>query len=96
MLNVEKLRIVAGFTEATAFDLYYMPYTPRPHRRAGPGGGVRRGDDAVLQGRRAAAGALVAGAVFSHWLLDLVVHVEDLPLLGDAYKVGFACGGMCG
>ncbi len=31
----------------------------------------------------------MAGAVFSHWLLDLVVHVEDLPLLGDSYKVGF-------
>ncbi|MEJ0027489.1 MAG: hypothetical protein WDN01_15805 [Rhizomicrobium sp.] len=39
--------------------------------------------------RRAAAGAIVVGAVFSHWLLDLVVHVADLPLLGDSFKVGF-------
>ncbi len=31
----------------------------------------------------------MAGAVFSHWLLDLVVHVPDLPLWGDAFKVGF-------
>ncbi len=27
MLNVEKLRIVKGFTEGSALDLYYMPYT---------------------------------------------------------------------
>jgi hypothetical protein len=31
----------------------------------------------------------VAGAVFSHWLLDLVVQVPDLPLFGDQMKVGF-------
>ncbi len=31
----------------------------------------------------------MAGAVFSHRLLDLVVHVPDLPLLGDSFKVGF-------
>ena len=27
LLGVEKLRIVPGFTEANALDLYYMPYT---------------------------------------------------------------------
>jgi hypothetical protein len=27
--------------------------------------------------------------VFSHWLLDLIVHVQDLPLWRDSYKVGF-------
>src|SRR5215470_17476033 len=27
MLGIEKLRIVKGFTEANAMDLYYMPYT---------------------------------------------------------------------
>jgi len=42
-------------------------------------------------GRRA---ALVIGAVaFSHWLLDLVVHREDLPILpanlGNLPKLGF-------
>src|SRR5260221_13057966 len=26
-LGIEKLRIVPGFTEANALDLYYMPYT---------------------------------------------------------------------
>lgn len=34
--------------------------------------------------------ALVAAlAVFSHWLLDFLMHVPDLPLLGDtSYKLG--------
>ena len=27
MLNVEKLRIVKGFTEGSSLDLYYMPFT---------------------------------------------------------------------
>jgi len=27
MTGIEKLRIVPGFTEANALDLYYMPYT---------------------------------------------------------------------
>jgi len=35
------------------------------------------------------ASALVGAAVASHWLLDLVVHVPDLPLAGnDSPKVG--------
>ena len=27
LLGMEKLRIVPGFTEANAYDLFYMPYT---------------------------------------------------------------------
>ncbi|WP_256760417.1 hypothetical protein [Cohnella sp. WQ 127256] len=32
---------------------------------------------------------LLAVAAFSHWPLDLLVHDRDLPLLGNAFKVGF-------
>ena len=31
---------------------------------------------------------LVAVAVFSHWVLDFVVHRPDLPLYDDAAKLG--------
>ena len=31
---------------------------------------------------------LVSGAVFSHWILDLIVHRPDLPLYGNGLKVG--------
>lgn len=35
------------------------------------------------------AAAFVAAAVFSHWLLDLLVHVPELPLAGEStVKVG--------
>ena len=36
------------------------------------------------------AAALVAAAVFSHWLLDALVHAPELPLAGaNSMKVGF-------
>ena len=36
------------------------------------------------------AAALVGAAVASHWMLDLLVHLPDLPLAGnDSLKVGF-------
>jgi len=36
-----------------------------------------------LKQARLRAAALVAAAVFSHWLLDALVHVPELPLAGD-------------
>ena len=38
--------------------------------------------------RRWLLGLTLAGAVASHWLLDLLVHRHDLGLWGDGYKVG--------
>lgn len=89
MLNVEKLRIVKGFTEGSSLDLYYMPFT---HGLIGALAlSALLGAIATLyyKERRTAIWVVVAGAVFSHWILDLVVHVPDLPLWGDSYKVGF-------
>ena len=89
MLNVEKLRIVDGFTEGSTLDLYYMPYTHGLVGALALSAGLGAVVALFFRDRRAAAGAVVAGAVFSHWLLDLAVHVPDLPLLGDSFKVGF-------
>jgi hypothetical protein len=89
MLGVEKVRIVPGFTEGSALDLYFMPYT---HGLIGALAlSLVFGAIALLfvHERRVAVVAVVAGAVFSHWLLDLVVHMPDLPLIGDSMKVGF-------
>ena len=89
LLGVEKLRIVPGFTQANALDLYYMPYT---HGLPGSivlslvfGAGVAL----FTPGNRTATTMLVAAAAFSHWILDLVVHVPDLPLYDNTAKVGF-------
>jgi hypothetical protein len=89
LLGVEKLHIVPGFTQANSYDLYYMPYT---HGLPGSivlslvlGGVVA----SFTPGRRGTTAGLIAAAVFSHWVLDLIVHVPDLPLYDDTAKVGF-------
>lgn len=89
LLGVEKLHIVPGFTQANSYDLYYMPYT---HGLPGSivlslvfGGAVAW----LTPGRRGATAMLVAAAAFSHWILDLIVHVPDLPLYDNTAKVGF-------
>jgi hypothetical protein len=89
LLGIEKVRIIPGFTASNALDLYYMPYT---HSLLGvlcwsafayvviqfvPG----------LRGVR--TGLIMAAAVFSHWILDLIVHIPDLPLYDSVGKVGF-------
>ncbi len=87
LLGIEKVRIVPGFTASNPLDLYYMPYTHSllaatgwsvvaflVYRalRPGPGG----------------AAAIVGVAVFSHWVLDFLVHRPDLPLYDNTAKVG--------
>ena len=86
-LGVERVRIVPGFTETNALDLYYMPYThslPAALAWAAAAAIVY----ALITGS-ARGGALVGAAVFSHWPLDLVVHRPDLALYDNAAKVGF-------
>jgi hypothetical protein len=83
-LDIEKLRIVPGFTETNAFDLYYMPYT---HSLPGSialsfilGAIVAL----FISGNRASTILLVAAAAFSHWILDLIqvwFALEPDPML---------------
>lgn len=90
LLGIEKVRIVPGITASNALDLYYMPYT---HSLLGvlcwsvlayvvcqlvPS----------LRGRR--TGLILAAAVFSHWILDLIVHRPDLALYDSVGKMGFS------
>src|SRR5439155_9766313 len=88
-LGVEKVRIVPGITASNPLDLYYMPYT---HSLVAAllwslaGYVVYRSGRGFGASRRAAL--LVAAAVFSHWVLDLIVHRPDLPLYDDTLKMG--------
>jgi hypothetical protein len=88
MTGIEKVRIVPGLMEGSALDLYYMPYT---HGLAGAlvlsailGGVVAF----FLRENRRATFWIVALCVFSHWILDLVVHKPDLWIY-DGVKLGF-------
>jgi hypothetical protein len=89
LLGIEKVRIVPGITASSPLDLYYMPYT---HSLVGALGWsffayalcqmIPR-----LRGRQ--TGLIVAAAVFSHWIFDLIVHRPDMALYDSVFKMGF-------
>ena len=89
LLGVEKLRIVKGFTQGSSLDLYYMPFTHGLIGAVALSAALGAVVALFYRNRRSAIILVVAGAVFSHWVLDLVVHVPDLPLLDNSFKVGF-------
>ena len=88
--GIEKWRPNPSLEGMRKIDLYYMPYT---HSLVGAlawafaAGALAWALSPV--GRKAIGGAIIALLVFSHWLLDLVVHRPDLALFDDHDKVGF-------
>jgi len=96
LLGVERVRIVPGFTATNPLDLYYMPYT---HSLvAAIAWSVAAGVAYLLFSKSRAFGASLAVglAVFSHWVLDFVVHVPDLPLYDNTAKVGLGLWNLPG
>jgi membrane-bound metal-dependent hydrolase YbcI (DUF457 family) len=89
LLGIEKVRIVPGITATNPFDLYYMPFTHSLPGAALWSVGAAVTYRALAPAQKWAAAAIVGGAVFSHWILDLLVHRPDLALYDDTYKVGF-------
>jgi hypothetical protein len=89
LLGIEKVRIVPGITASNPLDLDYMPYT---HSLVGALGWSLLAFmvcQMVPRLRGARTGLILAAAVFSHWILDLVVHRPDLSLYDSVYKMGF-------
>ena len=88
LLGIEKVRIVPGITASNPLDLYYMPYTHSLVAAIGWSvvGAAAYRVAAPSVTKRAAA--VIGAAVFSHWVLDLLVHRPDLPLYDNAAKVG--------
>src|SRR5436190_17159685 len=93
LLGVEKARITRDYVGSLPLDLYYMPYT---HSLAAAivWSLLAYLGCALFTSEKGAAARrmslLIALAVLSHWILDLVVHRPDLPLYDDARKVGLA------
>lgn len=89
LAGIEKVRIVPGITAASPLDLYYMPYT---HSLVAAllwsliAGVVCK---VAFRWPTWTLAAWVGAAVFSHWLLDLLVHRPDLPVYDDSMKLGF-------
>ena len=88
LLGIEKLRIIPGFTASNDLDLYYMPYT---HSLLGVlcwSALAYVVCQMVPSWRGKKTGLILAAAVFSHWVLDLIVHVPDLSLYDSVGKMG--------
>jgi hypothetical protein len=86
LLGVEHMRAVPGITAMNPMDLYDMRLT---HSLVGSLCWAAGFALLVWLWRRDRSYALLAGAVvFSHWLLDLLVHRPDLTLAGAPPKFG--------
>jgi len=93
LLGIERLNIVENFTQSTHFELEFMPYS---HSLIGSlvwaavAYVVFRILPAKEEINKNRVALVMGAAVFSHWVLDLIVHTPDLPLLGDnSPKLGF-------
>ena len=93
-LGIEKLRIVPGFTAYNPYDLYWMPYT---HSLAGAlvwsilaGWLFWLASGRLPRRERRTASVVLAGAVFSHFVLDVPMHTPDMALWpgAGAPKIG--------
>ena len=79
---------IPDITASNPLDLYYMPYT---HSLTAS---LLWSMAAVLvyrlffRNQGWSNGLIVGMAVFSHWILDFIVHRPDLPLYDNAHKVG--------
>lgn len=78
LLGIEHVAIQPGITAASSFNFYDYPYS---HSLLGSLIWSAVLGLVFFALRRSPKGALaVGGVVFSHWLLDLIVHRPDLPL----------------
>ena len=89
LLGLERMNIVENFTQSTHFELEFMPYT---HSLVAAllWAGVAYAIFRWIVVKKNSVAVVVALAVFSHWLLDLITHTPDLPLWSDtSLKLGF-------
>jgi hypothetical protein len=88
LLGVEHSRIVPGITAASPLDLYHFPYS---HSLLMSLVWSLLLGLPYLIGRRFRDAAIVAGCVFSHFVLDVVTHRPDMPLMPGS-EVRFGLG----
>ncbi|MEM6914307.1 MAG: hypothetical protein AAF511_10060, partial [Pseudomonadota bacterium] len=90
LLGIEGARVVPNFLPASHLDLYFIPYSHSVVSTVFWSAFLAFLYVVVARpSRRWAAAAIVAFAVTSHWVLDLVVHAQDLPLFDGDPKFGF-------
>jgi membrane-bound metal-dependent hydrolase YbcI (DUF457 family) len=78
LLGLERVRIAPGITAVTPLDFEWYPLSHS--LLAVAGWGLLIGVLYFALRRELRGAAVLAAAVVSHWLLDLLVHRPDLPL----------------
>jgi hypothetical protein len=78
LFGIERVNIVPGYTAINPFDFVHYPYTHS--LLMGAVWGVVLGGIYWLIKRNVKHAVIVGLCVLSHWFLDLIVHVADLPL----------------
>lgn len=87
LLGLEHVRVDPGHTAMTPLD--FVSYPISHSLLAVLGWGALLGGVYWLAGRYRRGAVVVAALVVSHWVLDAVVHVPDLPLVpGGEVMVG--------
>jgi hypothetical protein len=85
-LGVEQVAIVPEHTEVTPLDFVHYPISHSLLTLIGWGAVLGL---VYFLARRSMIGAVVVGLlVVSHWVLDLVVHIPDLPVYPGGPRVG--------
>ncbi|OYY62972.1 hypothetical protein [Sphingomonas sp. 28-62-11] len=85
--GIEKARLVPGMTAMNPMDLYWMPWT---HSLVGAIAWSVGLAILILMLTRSTATAAIGGiVVLSHWVIDLLVHTQDLTIIGTPPKFGF-------
>lgn len=89
-LGIEKFNLVKNYTAVNHYQIYYYPYSHGLLAAFLWSGAVYILWRSLFSATGRKVALVMALAVLSHWLLDLIVHTPDLPLLGnDSLKVGF-------
>jgi hypothetical protein len=86
LVGLERVRIDPGHTAFTPLAFEYYPWSHSLSMAVV--WGIAAGRLSVVVLKRATAGLIVGLAVVSHWLLDYVTHVPDLPLWPGGPVVG--------
>jgi membrane-bound metal-dependent hydrolase YbcI (DUF457 family) len=88
LLGIERINIIENYTQSTHFQLEYMPFT---HSLLGSA--LWAAAAYVLLRwvlvRNHAVALVVALAVFSHWVLDLVAHTPCGAMRRSSWASGF-------
>lgn len=88
-LGIERVRITPGITASTPLEFISYPYSHSLLSLAVMGACSGWLVVHFTPGASASAGVVVMALVVSHWVLDVIAHIPDMPLYPGGPKFGF-------